>query len=190
MSRAWARTALWCMGCLLAAGCTTLSQEARDYIQTCDHRLQPQPLCLVQPTPQARTLKAGEGARAMVDARCLWNRTGVLLEPGARYVVSAGPARDWRDKGIESDLASGWTGTMASALERLARLFARDSHSPMYSLVGARGKEAADYVLIGHGRTIEGTGQATVELQAFANDWRAMYGNNHGCVELTILREK
>lgn len=190
MSKVWLHAALCGAACLLAAGCAGPSGQAGEYIQTCEPRLQPQPTCIVQAAPAARKLLAGESARATVDARCLWNPTGVLLEPGARYAVSAGPARDWRDKGIQSDLATGWTGALASALERLARLFARDSGSPMYALVGARGKHTQDYLLIGHGRTIEAAVQAPVELHAFANDWPALYGNNHGCVELTIMREK
>jgi hypothetical protein len=147
--------------------------------------------CGVAAVTFAAGLDVGQSRTARVDARSKWNRTGVLLEPHGRYAVQVTDVLEpWRDWHMPSDLSTGWKGPIASVLGALARWLARDSRSPMYALVGARGKETGDFVLLGDKAEIGGNGFQAVELFAFANDWPWMYWNNHGCVELTITRRR
>ncbi len=189
------------IACLLAsaalaalAGCAatgTPAPPSHAYVDSCDPRLQPQRACVVAPVSRAVSLGVGQSTTARVDAQCRWNRTGVLLEPNGRYAVRVTKVSEpWRDKNTPSDLTTGWTGGFAPVLGTLARALARDVHSPMYALVGARGKDAGDYVLLGERAEIGGNGSSAVELLAFANDWAWMYRNNHGCVELTVTRQR
>ena len=163
------------------------------YVQSCDPAAFPQRACIQAPVDKASPLPIGQKITARVDAQCWWNRTGVLLEPTGVYEVEVtDKIEGWRDAEMkeDSDLRTGWRGGVESFVGFFAKLFARDIHSPMYSLVGARGKDPKDFVLIGDRASVTGTHPEPVELLAFANDWSSKYQNNHGCLELTIKRTR
>ena len=162
------------------------------YVQSCEPATFPHRNCIQTPVGTASLLAIGHKTTARVDAQCWWNRTGVLLEPAGVYEVEVtGRIEAWRDAGMgEADLRTGWTGGAASFVGFFAKLFARDIRSPMYSLVGARGKDPKDFVLLGDRASVTGSQSEPVELLVFANDWSSKYKNNHGCLELTITRTR
>lgn len=173
-------------------GATAAAAEVPDaYVQSCEPAAFPQRTCIRTPVDKASPLPIGQKTTARVDAQCWWNRTGVLLEPAGVYEVEVTDKIEaWRDSDMkeDSDLRTGWRGGVESFVGFFAKLFARDIHSPMYSLVGARGKDPKDFVLIGDRARVTGTHSEPIELLAFANDWSSKYQNNHGCLELTIRR--
>lgn len=180
----------------LFASMVSASAAAADvpdaYVQSCQPAAFPQRACIKAPVDTASLLAIGQKITARVDAQCWWNRTGVLLEPTGIYDVEVtAKIEAWRDAEMaEADLRTGWTGGAASFIGFFAKLFARDIHSPMYSLVGARGKDPKDFVLVGDRASLTGTHAEPIELLLFANDWSSTYKNNHGCLELTITRTR
>jgi hypothetical protein len=177
-----------------AVSATAAAAEVPDaYVQSCEPAAFPQRACIQTAVDKASPLPIGQKTTARVDAQCWWNRTGVLLEPAGVYEVEVTDKIEaWRDSKMkqDSDLRTGWRGGVESFVGFFAKLFARDIHSPMYSLVGARGKDPKDFVLIGDRASVTGTHPEPVELLAFANDWSSKYQNNHGCLELTITRTR
>lgn len=162
------------------------------YVQTCQPAAFPERTCIRTPVATASPLAIGQKTTARVDAQCWWNRTGILLEPTGVYDVEVtAKIEAWRDAEMaEADVRTGWTGGVASFVGFFAKLLARDIHSPMYSLVGARGKNPKDFVLIGERASVTGAHAEPVELLVFANDWPSKYKNNHGCLELTVTRTR
>jgi hypothetical protein len=124
-----------------------------------------------------------------VDAKLLWNSSGVELVAGGAYKLVArvaNPAEHpWKDWWVLSDLETGWKGP-AGALERLFRRRARAPQFPIYSLVGSIGTQPATFFLIGKEALL--TPSRRGELLAFANDWPARYSNNHGIATVHVLR--
>jgi hypothetical protein len=171
------------LSCLLLAACATDTPVAA--ADGCQARLA-MPQCPLVPVRPLAPLREGS-VTAMVDARCLWNGTGVLLEPDARYRISAakvveGWADSWQP---ESDLQDGWPGIFTLS-GKLLQPGARAPRLPMYSLVGAQGRDDSNFFVAGWEHTLTATRRA--ELLFFANDWATHYQNNHGCVEVRIQR--
>jgi hypothetical protein len=177
---------------LLWAATAAAGEVPDAYVQTCQPATFPERTCIQAPVPTASPLTIGQKATSRVDALCWWNRTGILLEQSAVYDVKVtATIESWRDAEMaEADLKTGWNGGIASFIGFFAKLLARDIHSPMYSLVGARGKSSEDFVLIGERTSVTGTHAEPVEMLVFANDWPSKYKNNHGCLELTITRTR
>jgi hypothetical protein len=133
----------------------------------------------------------GEARPAVVDARCPWNASGVLLEAGARYRVTASkrPGHDWVDDANPSRLDTGWERWRWFG--RLVQPRARAPHLPMYALVAAQGathQRLSLAVAAGGVDALVPAGETPVELFLFANDWPGFYGNNQGCLDVTLQR--
>jgi hypothetical protein len=168
------------------------------------------------PYRPTRVLAAGESATATVAARRPWNWTGLYL-PAGGYVFTA--EGQWRDHGTWSDPAGDTglgrlsspgrlIGTLAGLGEQLFRwlssnevadfLFSRrDESMPWMSLVGVVANDAAPRsgTYAGHERIAIGTGtehqvHRDGYLYAFANDMWIGYGDNDGCVRLTVTRTR
>jgi len=171
------------LSCLLLAACASHTPASGP--NACHPRAALQQ-CPLLPTRALAQLKEGTVA-AMVDARCQWNGTGVLLEPDAHYRITAAKvAEGWADSWQpESDLEDGWPGIFTLG-GKLLQPGARAPRHPMYSLVGAQGRDEGTFFVAGWEHTLTATRKA--ELLFFANDWEAHYGNNHGCVEVRIQR--
>lgn len=169
---------------VLVAGCASapkgpLAPEA--YVQSCRPADQPGRACL-----QPAQALAGGATRVRVDAQCVWNRTGVQMQQGAVYEITATPVlEDWKDASTRSDLEDGWKGA-ASVAGTFARFRARASKLPMYALVGAEGEDPKTFFKVG--RKAFHTAKNTSELVLFANDWNGRYQNNHGCADVTVRR--
>ncbi len=170
----------------LLAGCVPLDEAPPAYVESCDPAASPRRQCIRAVPPPARHL-GDTPAVVRVDAQCRWNRTGVQLEPGREYDLSAAVVEGWVDHLLpDADLRSGWQRFPWVLAGWLASPFARHRWRPMYALVGAEGQDPDSFFVVGHG--IRHVARTHEELLFFANDWPDQYGNNHGCLELTIRR--
>lgn len=174
--------------CALLGACATPSQ------QNCEPREPGTAQCLV---PQPRRLgllaETDPPVQVVVDARCRWNHTGVQLQQGAVYAISARVRRDdpWVDKGVESDLSTGWKGAFWGLVGRLFQPGARAPDLPLYALVAAQGQAGRIHSVAGHEARLQSEtadDDPPTELLFFANDWPGMYHNNHGCVDVEVKR--
>lgn len=170
---------------LAAGGCATAEVPAA-YVESCSPVDQPKRTCIQSAPVPAAALSVGGEKKARIDAQCRWNRSGVLLQPGASYDLKVTATIEaWRDKTTDADVATGWTGSV-SWLGTVAQWWARDASAPMYALVGAHGRRPETFFLAGKNYRLRAL--MVDELLLFANDWPSHYQNNHGCLELTIKR--
>lgn len=170
----------------LLAGCGPPDEAPPAYVESCDPADSPRRQC-IRAVPPAPSQLGTAPAIVRVDAQCRWNRTGVRLEPGREYDLSAVVVEGWVDHLLpEADLRTGWQRFPWVIVGWLASPFARHRWRPMYALVGAEGQDPESFFVAGHG--IRHVARTPGELLFFANDWPDQYGNNHGCLELTIRR--
>lgn len=170
---------------LAAGGCATTEVPAA-YVESCHPVDQPRRTCIQSAPLSAKALSVSGEKKARIDAQCRWNRSGVLLQPGASYELKVTAMIEaWRDKTVDADVATGWTGSL-SWLGAIAQRWARDTSAPMYALVGAQGQRPETFVAVGKSYRLRAS--TADELLLFANDWPSRYQNNHGCLELTIKR--
>lgn len=132
-------------------------------------------------------LAIGEEATFGVDATLEWNPSRVDVDPGEQYELRAAvqAGSEWKDASTRATLSKGWNWP-ARAIDWLVRKKARAPRLPMYSLVGAIGKDGETFFLIGDAARVQ-AGKAG-ELQAFANDWPGRYANNHGRANIRVRR--
>lgn len=123
----------------------------------------------------------GQTCTMSVDAKTRWNHTGVHLQAGQRYRLSA--AGVWADRGKscgpDGHDGDRWVFRLTGCLRRARRL-------PWFALAGAVGENLDTAFLIGSGTEISPSSGG--ELTCFANDVSVMYGNNSGSLLLTVTR--
>lgn len=126
-------------------------------------------------------LQVGESARATIQAREKWNDTGITLEAGGEYRLTA--AGRWWDASIECG-PDGYDSP--NLILRASEWLRRAPRERWFMLIGSIGRDGGTLFRIGTGRTCRPV--ATGRLFCFANDVALMYGNNHGSVDLTVTR--
>jgi hypothetical protein len=116
---------------------------------------------------------------AIIEARRIWNRTGIQLESGKTYTFHArGAWIDWYIRhGPEGDPS-------ANFYMRLFERFRRRKNEKWFALIGAVDQNIATAFLIGAGATIQM--KYSGELTCFANDVRGFYWNNCGSVVVQV----
>jgi hypothetical protein len=142
----------------------------------------------------AKPLKIGETQTIQVYANLQYNRSGVLLEKGAKYIFNVPPNQKWVDASIACD-EKGWDrDTQALGLKeifiRLSEGKRRYPSAKWFELIGAIGANddhlfPVTTYLFGNNDfvpTLDG------ELYLFANDLNRMYGNNRGFITVKISR--
>lgn len=180
--------------CAWLGACATASQQTSAV--NCAPRKDGEPQCVVPPARNLSPLAVGEPpVQVVVDARCRWNHTGIQLEKGAGYAITARERREdpWVDKRVKSDLATGWEGAFWSFVGRIFQPGARAPELPLYSLVAAQGQSKGMYSVAGHQAHLPSKvteGDPPTELLFFANDWPNAYDNNHGCVDVEVKRTR
>lgn len=157
-----------------------------------------------------RTLVPGERATLDVYAAQRWNNTGLYLEAGVSYHLSA--TGEWLDAGVkfspaggelEGHHASDIARLAASALGKVENVFNAATHgssdfwftrriesAPWLALMGfaANGTQPGEGETFVIGEDCSFTPVAGGYLYAYANDaWQA-YANNHGSVLLVVER--
>ncbi|WP_157265967.1 hypothetical protein [Azohydromonas aeria] len=133
-----------------------------------------------------KKLAVGERATFEVDARRMFNESGIQVESGAVYRLAVSQQIEaWDDASVHSSPRHGWSMPW-SLIEPLVRLRARASNVPMYALVGAVDEDPSTYfhALAEQDWTPSRNGQFT----CFANDWARKYDNNKGRLLLEMTR--
>ncbi|HUB42815.1 MAG TPA: hypothetical protein VMA72_28510 [Streptosporangiaceae bacterium] len=113
-----------------------------------------------------------------VSARSRWVRTGVVMQAGALYSLTA--AGCWCDAGNRC----GPGGYDSTKILRLFEWTRRVRHAKWFALIGALDSARDDRFVIGQEHSYQPTRSG--ELLCFANDAWIAYFNNHGTVTLTI----
>lgn len=116
-----------------------------------------------------------------------WVSTGVLLDHGATYEISADDSK-WVDWHIASCAAGQERPTFSQSLAQWAL---RCKQGRWFQLIGAAGHSDDHCFPVGKFLrwTYEGHGGHTpLQLHLFANDAWFAYFNNHGSVNVTIQR--
>lgn len=135
-----------------------------------------------EPTTGAGRLNVGQSCTATVPARQPWVSTGLYVEKGERYTLSA--AGTWTDKDYKTD-PDGYASP--KALMRAFEWARRVRKAKWFALIGCIDRKTDTTFVIGKG---PGSLEAPVSgvLLCYANDVRGFYGNNSGAVALTIER--
>ena len=128
-------------------------------------------------------MEIGDARTMKIASRRRWNRTGVHVQPGQSFHLTA--SGRWKDLFDLSD-PGGHDGS--KWVYRLADSWRRAPHLPWFSLVGALDRDTSSFFAIG----LESTWSAprAGEITCFANDVNLMYWNNRGSVTLRIERVK
>jgi hypothetical protein len=123
----------------------------------------------------------GDKTTATMAARPVWNDTGVVLDEGCTYHLSAtGEWVDWTIKCGPGGYPS------PNVIMRLAEKLRRAPADPWFALIGAIDRDRSAQFLIAAECQYHPT--RTGQLTCFANDVPGFYWNNKGQVELTIER--
>lgn len=113
-----------------------------------------------------------------VDARRLWNDTGLYLKAGQPLrVVAAGRWRDWT---IETD-----ANDFSRPHLKLAEPLRRAPSARWFQLCGSVDRRLDQVVLLG--RDVSFSAPASGRLSLFANDVSWMHWNNAGRITVQIL---
>ena len=128
-------------------------------------------------------LDVGESASRTILARSVWNRTGILMEEGARYHLRVAATDTWRDADIVTT-ADGYSSP--NLLLRLAEWMRRSPRDQWFALMGALDAKNSTRFHIGTDASVRVLRSG--ELTCYANDVIAMYRNNSGSVRLEVTK--
>ena len=118
---------------------------------------------------------------AVIQARSLWNRTGIVLSPGDQYLFTA------QGRWVDFFLPHGPAGNPSQlAYMRWFERYRRIPKANWFALIGALDCNLKTAFVIGQGSNM--TAEHSGELTCFANDVSCMYWNNWGHVELFVQR--
>ncbi len=117
----------------------------------------------------------------IIRARSRWNRTGIVLAPGERYLFTA------KGSWVDFFLRHGPAGDPSQLMYmRLLERYRRMSKTNWFALIGAVDCDLRTAFVIGEASDV--SVRVTGELTCFANDMPCMYWNNWGHVELLAKR--
>jgi hypothetical protein len=128
-------------------------------------------------------LEVGQHVTATIQARKKWNDTGIQLISGHEYEFKA--AGKWIDLIYPSD-ADGYVSP--NWLLRISERWRRVPKENWFALIGALDFDRTSAFKIGTVCTRQM--QRSGRLTCFANDIFFMYWNNHGAIELTVMRRR
>ena len=119
-----------------------------------------------------RSLTVGDSVEVGVDARPRWHATGLWLDAGSTYELSAqGSWVDWRERN-----RCGPDGYASNSVLLRSTEWARHARSqPWFALIGGIGRDPRTQFFIGSRQTYRP--DVSVELTCFANDIRPMRWN-------------
>lgn len=123
-----------------------------------------------------------------IKAREPWNKTGVHVRPGERYLLAA--SGSWTDFFIRTDADGYETDDAPRPVRAFLRRFESRRRMPgerWFCLIGAVGRGGTPF-RIGTGREWDVPSQEEGELLCFANDVPSAYWNNFGAVRLIVER--
>jgi len=130
-----------------------------------------------------RSLTVGHKAEVEVEARPRWHATGLWLDAGGTYKLSA--TGTWLD--LKERYRCGPDGYASdSVLLRWTEWARHERSQPWFALIAGIGRDRRTQFLIGSGLTYRP--DVSGELTCFANDISPMRWNNKGCLTLSVLR--
>jgi len=131
-----------------------------------------------------KPLQVGESTTVVVQARSPWNDCGVGLSAENHYDFLVSAAQSWKDASIACD-ADGYS---SQGSLKFFEPFRRVRSENWFKLIGVIEKSKSDPIVIGTGLR-DFVASRSGPLYCFANDARLMYWNNHGSIQLTIVRK-
>lgn len=135
------------------------------------------------------TMAVGEQRACRVLAAEQFNWSGVTIESGAQYEITAKPNQTWEDGDITCG-PQGWvTEDLPWYKESFAKFFEdnrRANDQNWFALMAALGDRDKHSILVGKGTTL--TAPHTYDLYFYANDLKSRYGNNSGFIDVSIKR--
>lgn len=126
-------------------------------------------------------MEIGEHKRVEIHSNRYWNPTGVMLQVGECYWLTA--RGTWTDRTFVYTPAG---GPSPKWYLRIVERFRRMPREPWFHLCGAIHRDRRTCFAIGARGRYEV--KASGELTCFANDVPGFYGNNQGTISLTIER--
>ncbi|MEM7477073.1 MAG: hypothetical protein AAF483_18985 [Planctomycetota bacterium] len=119
------------------------------------------------------------------------NASGIVLRCGAHYQFTVDKCDTWKDAKIVCS-AGGWTSNRAPALLRpLVKAAEKNRRFPSanwFELIGFVGNECKLIRIGCRGCGWSYRADRDGQFYAFANDLCRKYGNNSGCITLTVTR--
>jgi hypothetical protein len=131
--------------------------------------------------PARIRLKSGDRIVVPIFARLKWNDTCVQVKPGETYNLEASGI--WYDASIPCS-ADGYASP--SFWFRLVERFRRCPAGNWFALTGSVGQDDGSSFVIGKFSELAASHDGI--LCCYANDLPFLYGNNSGCVQLTVTR--
>lgn len=133
-----------------------------------------------------QSLKVGEVAPKpyVVDAKSIWNDTGLLVRPGEQYLVTASD-EVWVDRKVPSTAA----GQPGVGIQKLLKPLIRCRAGQWFELIAAVGRTHTQLFVIGMKGLVTLGGGQEGELLLFANDVIFAYGNNSGHITVEVRRQ-
>ena len=131
---------------------------------------------------ERNTLDQPPGAfkgRCLVKASKRWNKTGIKLEQGHKYLFWADSKARWLDWHTECG-PEGYNSFKLQYWECLRRI----RHARWFNLIGTLDRCARHPMIFKHGA--KHVAHKRGELFFFANDVWFMYWNNHGEIEVDV----
>lgn len=169
------------MKALLLAFHLLLSPAGRAAADTCGSGVStPQPIAV-------RTV-----VRVSVASSAVLFQTGIRIDSGSVYRFDA--TGTWSDGPIEDVGPAGYSPVHekvpwhVTPILWLGAPFRRVRDANYFALIGEVGSEARRVRFVIGDSVVGWEAPLTGELLAFANDVRAKYGNNKGCVQLQVTR--
>ena len=121
-----------------------------------------------------------------IPANDPWHRTGINLVAGRPYAFVVPAGQTWKDWFIDCG-AAGWTSPLQCPLRPFLRLRkVRGERVNFFTLIGTVGKSYQFAFRIGMGLPVF-VPETSGELYCFANDAPFAYGNNKGCMKLSVI---
>ncbi|MEM1080439.1 MAG: DUF2235 domain-containing protein [Pseudomonadota bacterium] len=162
--------------------------ENRDVVRDPPRQIRPDDA--FHPSAQPK-LAIGESVSVPVDSAVKHNFSGVSLEQGSKYRVTA--SGQWSDGKIGCNSA-GWNTAdeLGWGKQQIVKTFEDNRRCPRanwFELVGSYGTEDEHLVRLGQAvNGIEFTADRTSDFWLFANDVHFKYDNNEGSIQVRIER--
>jgi hypothetical protein len=133
-------------------------------------------------------LRIGQSRAISVDARSIWNATGISVRPGEKYLLEAsGTWFDWGFASGPDGFNSNDVPLVTRWLLRMTERLRRVPNAKWFCLSGAINQAEDGCFAIGG---ILGNWEPLTsgELFCFANDVKQAYWNNEGKITITVKR--
>ncbi|MEW8627237.1 MAG: DUF2235 domain-containing protein [Candidatus Thiodiazotropha sp.] len=142
------------------------------------------------PTALPIELKIGEKHTCLVQAKLLYNWTGVKVQENATYVCEVIDVDGWKDGDVKCG-PNGWRSDelpwYQEGIVEFAERLRRKSDANWFSLIGALDDEDDNLIYIGDNKKPFQPSR-DADLYLFANDMRSKYGNNSGRLKVVVMR--